>query len=138
MENLQAKLQGPYSLDPDSEAIWQSIAERSQKPAGGPGTGRRAADEDGWRNIAKAWEERERTEAAAEVARLRALVQDVLNHWDSDSWSLSPFEGIREWRRKALEVLSAKPLPNAPKQVASLHAGSDLRFAEEFDMPVWL
>lgn len=135
MENTEAKLQEPYSLDCDDEAVWHSIAESSHDE---PGKGRRAADEDGWRNIATAWEERERVEAAAEVAALKNLVQDVLDHWDSDRWALSPFDGIREWRTKALAVLDPKAHTNAPKPIASLHAGSDLRFAEEFDTPVWL
>lgn len=145
MENDQAGPQGPYALDPDDEADWRAIAEMSQAANRGSQVGERgtrrlaATNEDGWRNIASAWEEREQEQAAAELAALRALVQDVLDHWDSDSWALSPFDGIREWQKKALETLDPKAQTNAaPKAVTSLHAGSDLRFAEVDDTPVWL
>jgi hypothetical protein len=144
MGNDRTELQDPFALDTDDESGWRAIAEMSQATddcgqVGDRGARRLAAsDEYGWRNIATAWEERERQETAAELATLRALVQDVIDHWHSDSWALSPFSGIREWQKKALETLGPKAATDAPKAVTSLYAGSDLRFAEVSDTPVWL
>jgi hypothetical protein len=144
MGNDRTKLQGPFALDPDDEAGWRAIAEMSQSRSDCEHVGERdsrrlaAMDENGWRNIATAWEDRERESAAAELASLRSLVEEVLDHWHSDRWALSPFVGIREWQKKALEAMAPKN-GMASTAAPSLHAGSDLRFAEvNDDAPVWL
>lgn len=145
MGNDRTDFAGPFALDPNDEAGWRAIAEMSQK-AGGceqsavcSTTRLTASDENGWRNIASAWEAREHEDANAELAALRSLVQEVLDHWHSDHWALSPFAGVREWEKKALETLAPKAQANTSMAVASLHAGSDLRFAEVTDdVPVWL
>ena len=144
MDNFEA-VQERYSLDPDDEAGWRAIAEMSQKADGceqaAVGSMRRltASDESGWRNIASAWEARHHEDANAELIALRSLVQEVLDHWHSDDWALSPFSGVREWQRRALETLAPKTQTDASKAVASLYVGSDLRFAEVTDdAPVWL
>ena len=145
MENDRTEFPGPFALETTDEAGWRAIAEMSQKADGceqivRPSTTRlTATDENGWRNIASSWEAREHEDATAELAVLRSLVQDVLDHWHSDYWALSPFSGVREWQKKALETLTPKGQADASKAVASLHAGSELRFAEVMDdAPVWL
>lgn len=145
MGNDRTELQGPFALDPADEAGWRAIAEMSQKLndcgfiASRSPERLTASDEDGWRNIARAWEEREVEDVAVELAALRALVQEVLDQWHSDSWALSPFAGVREWQKKAIETLNPKAGTVLPSTVVSLHAGADMRFVDVTDdAPVWL
>ena len=143
--DINLRMPGPYSLDPDDQAGCRAIAEMSQNTNGCEQNAERsttrlsASDEDGWRNIGRAWEEHEREDASSEAAALRGLMQEVLDHWHSDSWALSPFAGFRGWQKRALEALDSNGRTGESNAVASLYAGSELRAAEvQDDTPVWL
>jgi hypothetical protein len=143
--DIKLRQAGLYSLAPDDQAGCRAIAEMSQKANGCEQNAERsmtrltASDEDGWRNIGRAWEEHEREDASSEVTALRCLMQEVLDHWHSDSWALSPFAGFRAWQKRAVEALNSKRRRDESNAPASLYAGSDLRVAEvQDDVPVWL
>lgn len=79
----------------------------------------RVEDEEGWRGIALSPEQRQQGEAAAEIERLRGLVLEVLDYWDSGNWRILYVEHMRGWRKRALDTLGPIAQEEAAKVAAS-------------------
>jgi hypothetical protein len=64
-------------------------------------------------------------EAAAEIERLRGLVLEVLDYWDSGNWRILYVDHMRGWRKRALDTLG----PIAQEEAAKVAAGRASRSA---------
>jgi hypothetical protein len=83
----------------------------------------RVEDEEGWRGIALSPEQRQQSEAAAEIERLRGLVLEVLDYWDSANWRILYVDHMRGWRKRALDTLG----PIAQEETAKVAASRSSR-----------
>jgi hypothetical protein len=79
----------------------------------------RVEDEEGWRGIALSAEQKQQGEAAEEVERLRGLVLEVLDYWESGNWRILYVEHMRGWRKRALDTLGPIAQEEAAKVAAS-------------------
>ena len=64
-----------------------------------------------------------RQDEAAEIERLRGLVLEVLDYWDSGNWRILYVEHMRNWRKRALDTLG----PIAPEEAAKVAANRSSR-----------
>jgi hypothetical protein len=76
-------------------------------------------DEAGWRGIASPVEQKQQDQAAAEIEKLRGLVLEVLDYWDSGNWRILYVEHMRGWRKRALDTLGPIAQEEAAKVAAS-------------------
>ena len=85
----------------------------------------RVEDEEGWRGITPLAEQRQQGESAAEVERLRSLVLEVLDYWESGNWRILYVEHMRGWRKRALDTLG----PIAQEEAAKVAEARSSRSA---------
>jgi hypothetical protein len=76
-------------------------------------------DEAGWRGIASPVEQKQQDQAAAEIEKLRGLVLEVLDYWDSGNWRILYVEHMRGWRKRALDTLGPIAQEEAAKVAAA-------------------
>lgn len=92
-------------------------------------------DEAGWRGIASPVEQQQLDQAAVEIEKLRSLVLEVLDYWDSGNWRILYVEHMRGWRKRALDTLGPIAQEEAAK-VAASRAGGAVASAVVANVPV--
>ena len=92
-------------------------------------------DEAGWRGIASPVEQKQQDQAAAEVEKLRGLVLEVLDYWDSGNWRILYVEHMRGWRKRALDTLGPIAQEEAAK-VAARRSGGAAASAVVANVPI--
>lgn len=99
---------------PQGEAVAPQVTEPSVYQT--PGFAPRISAEDaaGWNGIAEASAPREQ----AEIERLRGLVLEVLDYWNSGNWRILYVENMRGWRKRALDTLGPIAQEEAAKAAA--------------------
>ena len=81
-------------------------------------------DEAGWRGIASPVEQKQQDQAAAEIEKLRGLVLEVLDYWESGNWRILYVDHMRGWRKRALDTLGPIAQEEAAKVAVSRSSGA--------------
>jgi hypothetical protein len=114
---MEGRAVGTSSLQED--ATREDVAYLSRCDQRAVGQHLRVEDEEGWRGIALSPELRQQGEAAQEIERLRGLVLEVLDYWDSGNWRILYVEHMRGWRKRALDTLGPIAQEEAAKVAAT-------------------